>query len=190
MTSITIVCEYENLATITYCSPLRSGVVRTITLLPCRCDSKISDEAAAMPTVTVSVSLCVCLSVSVSLSLSLSLILSVCLCLYLSLCLCFSLSLCVCLCLPLSVCLCLSASLSLSVCLSVCVYLSVYYYTNAMCGRGVIRSIGHWHIIHTSTQRREKKNQAAIFISLSTRFPLIWNRSIVSVNIYDGIFSC
>ena len=135
MTSITIVCEYENLATITYCSPLRSGVVRTIILLLCRCDSKISDEAAAMPTVTVSdsVSLCVCLSVSVSLSLSL--ILSVCLCFYLSLCLCFSLSLCVCLC--------LSASLSLSVCLSVCVYLSVYYYTNAMCGRGVIRSIGH-----------------------------------------------
>ena len=49
MTSITIVCEYENLATVTYCSPLKSGVVRTINLKLFRCDSKISDEAAAMP---------------------------------------------------------------------------------------------------------------------------------------------
>ena len=97
MTSITIVCEYENLATVTYCSPLKSGVVRTINLKLFRCDSKISDEAAAMPTVTHSlcVSLCLSLSVSVSVSLpvSLSVCLSVCVSVCLSVCLSVSLSL-------------------------------------------------------------------------------------------------
>ena len=165
MTSITIVCEYENLATITYCSPLRSGVVRTITLLPCRCDSKISDEAAAMPTVTVSVSLCVCLSVSVSLSVSdsvcLSLSLSLSVSLFLSFSLCLSLSASVCL--PLSFCLSVSFCLFVSLCISFCLLLYECY-VRSWCD-SLHRTLAYNS--HVNTAARKKESGSHIYFTVN-----------------------